>query len=46
MRNGIGLPFENRRGARKVGLLSYGKHFEAERGRVKLLERTERVFKG
>ena len=46
MRTGIGLPFENPREARKLGLLPYGKSFEAERERLKSLERNERVFKG
>ena len=46
MRTGIGLPFENPREVRKPGLLPQGKSFEAERERLKSLERNERVFKG
>jgi len=46
MRTGIGLSFENGHETRKLGPLPYGKLFEAERERVKSLERTERVFKG
>jgi hypothetical protein len=37
---------ENRREARKLGLLPEGKSFEAERELMKPLERNERVFKG
>jgi hypothetical protein len=40
------VPLENRREARKIGLLPEGKSFEAERDRVEPLERNERVFKG
>jgi len=46
MRTGIGFPFENPREVRKPGLLPQGKSFEAERERLKSLERNERVFKG
>ncbi len=42
----MNLPFENPREARKLGLLPQGKSFEAERERLKSLERNERVFKG
>jgi len=40
------LSFENRREARKLGLLPCGKSFEAERERLKPPERKERVFEG
>jgi hypothetical protein len=40
------VPLENRREARKIGLLPGGKSLEAERERMKMLERNERVFKG
>jgi len=46
IRTGIGLPFENRREVRKLGLLPHGKSFEAERERMQSPERNERVFKG
>jgi hypothetical protein len=42
----IQLPLENRREARKLGLLPEGKSFEAERERMEPQERNERVFKG
>jgi len=41
-----GYPWKTVREARKLGLLPEGKSFEAERERMKPLERNERVFKG
>jgi hypothetical protein len=43
---GVGLFFENRQEARKLGLLPKGKSFEAGCERLKPQERKERVFKG
>jgi hypothetical protein len=42
----VGLFFENRQEARKLGLLPPGKSFEAVCERLELQERKERVFKG
>jgi hypothetical protein len=43
---GVGLFFENRQEARKLGLLPPGKSFEAICERLEPQERKERVFKG
>jgi len=43
---GVGLFFENRQEARKLGLLPPGKSFEAVCERLEPQERKERVFKG
>jgi hypothetical protein len=43
---GVGLFFENRQEARKLGLLPPGKSFEAVCERPEPQERKERVFKG
>jgi hypothetical protein len=43
---GVGLFFENRQEARKLGLLPPGKSFEAVRERLEPQECKERVFKG
>jgi hypothetical protein len=42
----VGLFFENRQEARKLGLLPPGKSFEAVCERLEPQERKERVFKG
>ena len=43
---GVGLFFENRQEARKLGLLPPGKSFEAVCERLEPKERKKRVFKG
>jgi hypothetical protein len=43
---GVGLFFENRQEARKLGLLPPGKSLEAVCERLETQERKERVFKG
>lgn len=43
---GVGLFFENRQEARKLGLLPPDKSFEAGCERLEQQERKERVFKG